>query len=149
MINLLQAGVQRGYLGQAMTLCLASLRKFLTKKQSNCDVKSVINSEVMILYPDSLVRVTSHIQTLIINLVQTRYGGQFQRSPQAPRLSRPLVDQALESLRITMVEYKLVQTGCQNCPKSNGVKLKTWKIFVNIDFCNSILDKVKIDVILY
>ena len=45
--------------------------KFLTEKWSNFYGKSVINSEVMFLYLDSVVRITSYVQTLILDLVST------------------------------------------------------------------------------
>ena len=45
--------------------------KTFAQKWSNFDVKSLINSEVMILYLDALVRITSHVQTLILDLIST------------------------------------------------------------------------------
>ena len=44
-------------------------------KMVKFDVKSVMNSEVMILYLDSVVRITSHVQMLILDLVSNPYKG--------------------------------------------------------------------------
>ena len=43
-------------------------------KMVKFDVKSVMNSEVMILYLDSVVRIASHANPLILDLVSTPYG---------------------------------------------------------------------------
>ena len=41
--------------------------KFVTQKLSNFDVKSVISWHVTILYLDFVVKITSHVQTLILD----------------------------------------------------------------------------------
>ena len=43
----------------------------------------------MILYLDFVVRITSPVQTLILDLVLPPYEIYFQMSPKFPRLSRP------------------------------------------------------------
>ena len=67
----------------------ANVQKFFTTKWSSFVRKSVINFQVMILYLDCVVRITSHVQTLFLDLVSILYGVQFQSSPQNLCLLRP------------------------------------------------------------
>ena len=49
--------------------------EILIKKWFDFDFKNVINNKVMVLYLDSVVRITSHVQTLILDLASTPNGG--------------------------------------------------------------------------
>ena len=52
-----------------ISVSVINFLEFLPKKFSNVDVKSVISYQLIIVYFDFIVRIDSHVRTLILDLV--------------------------------------------------------------------------------